>query len=629
MEDRSFVPVVFLANVCQDEKYRHERPEGERAPLECLEESLTDSRRFEIARTHPDGGVFFLDLFRKYRYAPSVSILHVTGDERSCRQGWKIQTGMGAEVLHYRQLSSLIAALPGLQLVILSGCAQADIMQMLIGLDIPAVIVTDELEGNPLTLDILDQFYHALSQENSIREAFDRARSLFPYRYQYRETHYDLASDRFSWPDQEAGMIPWGLYYLTENAARLNWCIPTLKAASSALPAPPKKETHSQPEPAKDPESEELVPLSLLKWGLVVTVFLLAGILGLDLAEWALPLKYERVEQVAGMQDGRFQVRMFPLVQYPDCKKSNPAYTEAIYEKIHALALQDSQHISLSFVNIKACPEAYQEAETWLKTDKAHMVFWGNYTESEGGQVKVNLHVEYVRRHNAAQPTERTDLVMEGSQEWFSGYSDATFPMIQDLIYLAAGTYLYDRREYELCLDYLSRIPLSEDTTYIRVDRLMAHAYMAINKYERAARRYEHILSIQPGNAHAYLERGEMFAAIGKYDDAMLNFERAIYFEPGMTPAYRGRATLHMHTHNYEAAIMDAKEMTQLNPDDPLAYSMLANLYALIDNKSLFLRYMEIALRKGYAPQEFMESAACKKYRNSRGFQALIETYQR
>jgi tetratricopeptide (TPR) repeat protein len=281
-------------------------------------------------------------------------------------------------------------------------------------------------------------------------------------------------------------------------------------------------------------------------------------------------------------------------------------------------------------VDAVSCPDAFREAQEALRLGKADMVFWGNYSEQDRDRVKVRLHTAHLRRRGVQPPlTEQKDLELNGNQEWFSAFADPSFPAIRDLIYFAAGAYRYDNREYEACIESLSHIPLSEDTAYIRVDRLMAHAYMALNKYERAARRYEHILSIQPGNAHAYLERGEMFAAIGKYEDAMTNFERAIYFEPAMTPAYRGRATLHMNTHNYEAAIMDVKEMIELDPDDQLAFGMLANLYALQDNKSLFFRYMEIALRKGFPAQEFLVSPACKKYRDSRGFQILIETYQR
>ena len=623
MEDRPFVPVVFLANVDQDKKYRHTPPAGERAVLERLEDSLTDSGSLEVARVDPENGVFFWDLFRKYKYDRSVSVLHLTGNERGSRQGLKVQTGLGVENLDLRQLAQQLAALPGLQLVILSGCAHAQLMETLLGLDIPAIWVTDELESTPLTFDILDQFYHAIGQQNTVREAFDRARTLFPYKYQYRETHYDLHTDHFVWQDQALGLIPWGMYYLTENASRLNWRIPTLPARKIdpqpvARPAPPV-----DPAPPARQAQDELLPLSMLKWALAAMLFIVSAILGMDAAEWMIPKEYG-IEETAPVQDRKFRMRMFPIAQYADCKKTNPAYTRIMAKNLAQLALQDSQYISFSLVNTEACPEA----EAWIRTEKADMVFWGNYTGQED-QVSVWLNAEYGRKRDSQRPTEKLTIEMSGDPEWFSGDSDAAFRHIRDLVYLAMGTYMYDRREYDLCLEYLGRIPLSEDTAYIRVDRLMARAYMAVNKYERAARRYEHILSIQPGNADAYLERGEMFARIGKYEDAMMNYERAIYFEPAMKPAYRGRAALHMHTRDYDAAIMDVKEMAQLDPDDPLAYGMLANLYALQDNKSLFFHYMEIALRKGYTPKEFLESPACKKYRGSKAFQILIETYKR
>lgn len=631
MEDRSFAPVVFLANACQDEKYRPHRSNRTLDILERLDDSLMDSGQMQVIRSDPEKGIFFLDFFRKFKYDKTVTVVHLIGSEHTCRNGWEVQTGMGTESLDPRKFSGMLSGLPELKLVILSGCAYPGMLQMLMGLDIPAVLVTDELSENPLTFDIVDHFYHSLSQQYSIRESFDRARTLFPYKYQYRETAYDLDLDQFTWQSFLAEEVPWGLYYLTENARQL----------TSKMPAPPphvaqmlRKHKPVLVEPVTEvvvasppAEQEELIPLPFLKWSLALMVFAVAFILSFDSLEWILPTNFQAPDQQEN-QDGRFNIKMFPLVQYPDCEATDPAYTQAIWKNLAEIAETDSQFLNITFEEVKDCPEAHAQAEEWIRTGKAHMVFWGNYAELPTDQVQVQLRSLYVRKRDTLNPMERNDLQINAAQEWFAGYTDASFPKIKSLIHFAVGTYLYDKHEYESSLQYLSKIQLSEDTSYIRVDRLMARSYMALNKYDRAARRYEHILSIQPGNAHAYLERGKMFASIGKYDDALTNYERAIYFEPSMAPAYKGRASLYMDSQNYEAAIMDVKEMTQLEPDDPLGYGMLANLYALQGNKALFFRYMETALRKGYPPQQFIDSPACKKYRYKASFQALIEAYQ-
>lgn len=126
-------------------------------------------------------------------------------------------------------LANLLALQPGLKLVFLNGCSTKAQVEKLISLGIPAVIATSVPVADPAAKDFADTFYKALATDHTIEEAFKLSSSSYQMQSGAEpKIHRGLDIDF----DDNAGILPWGLYVKKEKGDVLQWKLPRESAAS-------------------------------------------------------------------------------------------------------------------------------------------------------------------------------------------------------------------------------------------------------------------------------------------------------------------------------------------------------------------------------------------------------------
>lgn len=218
----SRIPIVFLA--CAN-SYR----KGKRLRYLVNERKaisrILSSDKHSVYQPVEKGNVaneFFLSLLRKRQYRDRVSVLHFVG--HADMSYFRLESDEFETPLSIDQLSELVAQLPNLKAVFLSGCATPRILEMLLERDVPAVIVTQSRAKDARTTAIAKTFYNLLSEGKTLKEVFEE---LTAQHADMRpvEVTYDVESDDLHWEGKELlfnGLrLPWGMYYLSDNAEKL------------------------------------------------------------------------------------------------------------------------------------------------------------------------------------------------------------------------------------------------------------------------------------------------------------------------------------------------------------------------------------------------------------------------
>lgn len=167
----------------------------------------------------------FLSLLRNPETRDKVGILHLSGHVKG--QTLTFDCGPEQGTVEISKLSTLIARLPNLHVVYLSGCATNELVEMLLLRDVPVVIATETKDEGIFAASIARSFYQSLAAGLSIRDTHDQLRLMYGTLMPHRKVVYDLEANRLEWEgklaDETEETFPWGMYVLEDNEHKLDW----------------------------------------------------------------------------------------------------------------------------------------------------------------------------------------------------------------------------------------------------------------------------------------------------------------------------------------------------------------------------------------------------------------------
>ncbi|MEZ4899330.1 MAG: CHAT domain-containing protein [Saprospiraceae bacterium] len=120
-------------------------------------------------------------------------------------------------------LSQLLGSCKSLRLVFLNGCSTKSQVQGLLELGIPVVIATRCAIEDTSATQFAIEFYRAMDDRQSIREAFNTAKAKLLTSLEKRIDFYETLPE---WGEVSEEDIPWGLYTNEESREALDWKFP-------------------------------------------------------------------------------------------------------------------------------------------------------------------------------------------------------------------------------------------------------------------------------------------------------------------------------------------------------------------------------------------------------------------
>jgi len=207
------LPVIFLAFA-----------NDANAPLNLLDEErkiicehlipLESEQHFQLYReptASTDDVIRYLTEFKN-----RVAIFHYGGHADS--QHLMLR---GADA-HADGVAQLLAQQHNLQVVFLNGCSTKGQVELLLELGVPAVVATSVPVNDHSAKEFANTFYHALSKQHNLREAFEMATSGSRAKGKANiQIYRGIASRGVS-----DNTLPWGLYVHKDKPEVLDWKLP-------------------------------------------------------------------------------------------------------------------------------------------------------------------------------------------------------------------------------------------------------------------------------------------------------------------------------------------------------------------------------------------------------------------
>jgi tetratricopeptide (TPR) repeat protein len=114
----------------------------------------------------------------------------------------------------------------------------------------------------------------------------------------------------------------------------------------------------------------------------------------------------------------------------------------------------------------------------------------------------------------------------------------------------------------------------------IRLDPTDALAYnnkgnvlQALGQYEEARVAFDEAIRLDPTHADAYCNKGTVLQSLGRYEEAIVVYDEAIRLDPTNADAYSNKGSALQHLGRYEEAIVACDEAIRLDPTHANAYN--------------------------------------------------------
>jgi tetratricopeptide (TPR) repeat protein len=102
-----------------------------------------------------------------------------------------------------------------------------------------------------------------------------------------------------------------------------------------------------------------------------------------------------------------------------------------------------------------------------------------------------------------------------------------------------------------------------------RADQLAKRAFACVKERKpvQSIALFSELISIEPNNFHAYLNRGSTYVRMGELDAGLKDYSHVIELEPDHFEGWYNRGSSRLVARQYDEAIFDLTEAIRLKPD--------------------------------------------------------------
>lgn len=630
MQGSSDIPIILLASAnAHQDKRRTKLLNQERKAISDIFKNSRSQTNFRIIEENPDKGMYLYEQLFKHAFNEEIAVVHIAGFQD--RSGLHFRNDGGEEKVKAEAFVSLLGKLPGLQCVFMNGCGDPHLRDLMLQMDVPALLMTEvQPGGRRYSQEIAHAFYSGLSKGRSIQDSFRLVKDNYANRFDYKKVSYDFEQDQMLWQGKPfhngTSKLDWGMYVLDHNENKLEWRLPKSETQARPMVQDQVEKTESRRETIK------MIGSGFLIGALIFLSMFLLGVP--EKVSKGMGLMNEDYSDYVFSDRKTFNILQLPFNQKGSCEAGDPNYVEAIERRLEMFADTDAYPGSdFQFQKIQEadCPPAFGAVKEMILRTSADLAMWGELEELGSDETSITFQYLYTTRSDTVT---QGSMILNMANDLFEGENDFISSAIEDVVYWARGMGHFERREFEEAVKYFSLIQVKEDESYIKVDSRLAKCFIFLKDYEKAKDHYDHILRIDPQNYKAYNERGYIHAQprIRQQEAAENDFNDAIRIKPDYAEAYYNRGLLYYNMKRFSEAISDMEivlELSEKQYDLARAYGVLAAIYADQKERNLFYENLEIALKNGLKMDRYVYFySAFRTYRNEPEFKSLIQKYK-
>lgn len=179
----------------------------------------------------------------------------------------------------------------------------------------------------------------------------------------------------------------------------------------------------------------------------------------------------------------------------------------------------------------------------------------------------------------------------------------------------------------EAIQDYDKAIELNPK--YAKAYYNRGNAKAELEQYSEAIQDYDIAIELNPKSAKAYSNRGNAKVALRQYNESIKDYNRAIELNPQYAQAYGNRGLSKHNLQQYTDAIKDYDKVIELDSENVSAYFNKSRVYAIQNDKTQALIWLDKALQLGCPVADIMQYSDWQHYHNDAEFKELINKYDK
>ncbi len=554
---------------------------------------------------------------------------------------------------------------PNLQLVVLDGLSQPELVQQLLLVGVPAVLALPEGEERSAQLEA---FFDGLRQGRTLRQVIEGLEREHPaWNLALQELHYDPEKESLYWDESTFSAGPnWnqGLLYRSNQWRSLSWRLRT-----------PQRIPLSERE-RRTPKGRDLLNSPLLRmssrrteeniaeddpsirgrsravrrgaakarelrereqryheqrrrqrfWRLAVAVAL--GVAAIAVPLVLLNSSSQPSTDAYGLppcpfpeESGKYRVVVFPFQIVPGCGPAANRFTDAVRQELKRLREQGLA-IDARYQELDNCPTTLQEVQETANLCHTDLFVWGQYLRDSSNNR------DYLRVDYYAQNRAREEVFLQRSEVYrrIDGFTltraDSLITRdLRQLVCWARGVKHIQAGEYELAIEALQRLRVDSDSIRSMVSQELTLAYAKAGRYEQARQHFDNLIRLHPDQPGYYFDRAQMLSLMNEPEEALSDYNRVLELDPGHLEARSQRGLILSRLDRFDEALSDLKLAIQRNPQQAELLAQRARIYAMQEDYQAALADYEralalepdqakIYLRRGKMRQSMGEEAA-------------------
>ncbi|MEO0468444.1 MAG: tetratricopeptide repeat protein [Bacteroidota bacterium] len=612
------------------------------APLDAGED-------FKLLEARRGSRLYFTDIAKQKRRKKTVEMVHIMGDLPT-EEGLLLRSRGEVETLSPEKLAETLNNFPNLRLLVLSGCATAEMTEALLEKGVSPILVTPQT-----MLDETQDFYLALLQGYSIRDAFA---------YLIQESTGDLPIEVSTYdPDRKAlftvkgkkraSFIP-GLLVREDKLHALDWRmrnpnlipqdegwpkkvnlkpqqdvapskplqkepLPEEKKAESKPPTPKPAVRPNPPKPAERPRTRSVAQRESLRrassrkpirpktktWveepnkeekKLSRPLLVIGG--GLFLAMVAL-FAFPGLTSKLGLggkvastcqfdpSDDRYHVLLIPILEQNNCEVQKAEIRDMMFNRLESLALEDGIKVKARKFDLENCAFNESSAASLATNCIADLVVWGSvYDDSLTGENTLRLN--YFSAN-------------EQGEDLFLMKEDHTIPTaeargrkltgkLENVVHWALGVQRMTEKKYAEAIAVLTRVEHEDAEIRSSVSLLLAQCYFRSGQFDLSRHTYDQLLEFNPNDIRLYQERANLLRRMGEYGQALGDYSFVLDRDPGNLNVLISRGALYHERGDYNLALSDFNQVLNLMPELSPVLCSRAEVYAAQGNPARAMR---------------------------------------
>ena len=245
---------------------------------------------------------------------------------------------------------------------------------------------------------------------------------------------------------------------------------------------------------------------------------------------------------------------------------------------------------------------------TYKKGIQAKLEYWAGYND---------LGVFYYRQGRFEEATTQLEQVAELSPSNTRGLNNL------------GGLYFHLGRKEE-AFQMLER-SIEIEPTYRGYSNL-ATLYYSDQQYTYAAQTYEKALAIEDTDyriwgflADAYYRTDKPDSARYAFDEAIMRAEKQLEVNPNDPEVLSNLASYYEPTGERDKALSSLQRVEALEPDNPIILFSIGYTYEQLGERELALKWIEMALEKGYSPEDIENAPELQALRADERYQRLLK----